>query len=284
MSMYGPRGGGPYPGQPQDPWQDGDPQEQGYPERGGYDDRAGYPAAGSYPDPGYGGGGRHREPWPENEPRESSGYRPEPSGYRPEYQDDPRLTDAHYGSSNYGDYRDGEPRYGDFRDGGMPPGDVWGPPQAPPRRGGSGMTVVIVVVVLLLVVAGGGTAAYVLTRDDGSNVTSGPTGGASAGPSTSGSAPGASAAPSSAAPASSAAATNEDAKRAKEGDCLVNRGTANAPDMRKVTCAPNTYQVLKRIEGTSDKTKCDGTPNLTDWYFYDHSDNAQDFVLCLRKR
>ena len=54
--------------------------------------------------------------------------------------------------------------------------------------------------------------------------------------------------------------------------------------MQKATCAPNTYQVLKRINGTSDYKKCEGTANLTDWYFYDDSTDANDFVLCLRKR
>ena len=42
---------------------------------------------------------------------------------------------------------------------------------------------------------------------------------------------------------------------AKVGDCLVNKGSAEKPDMQKVACAANTYQVLKRIDGTADKNK-----------------------------
>jgi hypothetical protein len=128
--------------------------------------------------------------------------------------------------------------------------------------------------VVLLALAGGAAAAFFLTRDDGSKPTGG---GQTAKPS----AP-ASGSPSGAAPSASTA--NADAMVAKAGDCLVNRGTTEVPDMHKVACAANTYQVLKRIDGTADKEKCKGTPGFTDYYFFDHSDNKQDFVLCLKKR
>ncbi len=156
-------------------------------------------------------------------------------------------------------------------------GEVWGPPRQPvqPGRSGlSGTTIGVIIVVVLLALAGAGIAAVFLTRDDATTPTGNP--GAASNPP-------ASTEPSGTAPSASSTA-NADAKLAKTGDCLVNRGSTDTPDMQKVRCAANTYEVLKRIDGTADKNRCDGTPGLTDWYFFDHSDNKQDFVLCLKKR
>ncbi|GAA1031380.1 hypothetical protein GCM10009557_26580 [Virgisporangium ochraceum] len=206
MSSYGPQGG-PYPGQPQDPWQDGS---------------AGDPYRTGYPDP---------------------------------------LTESSFVAGQYGNRPDHTPN--------SVSGEVWGPPQAPARQGRSGDAIAVIVVVVLLAIGGATTAAVLFTRGDNK-----------AGPGPDGSAPPSSSAMSAAASSSA----NADAKVAAVGDCLVNKGSAKEPDMQKVTCAANTYQVLKRIDGTSDYKKCEGTPNLTDWYFFDHAQDAQDFVLCLRKR
>ena len=214
MSMYGPQGG-PYPGQPQDPWQ--------------------------------------------------GGQAPDSYGYA-----DPHYAHPHYAGGQYAD-----PHYG-----AAPAGEVWGPPQPPPRRRGSGLVIGIVIAVALLVIGGTGAAVYLLGRDKNSDVTTGPSTGPSAGVSS----PAVSTPPSSAASSRGATGPNSDTRNAKAGDCLVNRGTESVLDMRKVTCAANTYQVLKRIDGTADKAKCDGTAGLTDWYFYDNADNRFDFVLCLKKR
>jgi hypothetical protein len=220
MSSYGPQGG-PYPGQPQDPW--GNTPTDGY--------STGYP-----------------------DPLSDAGLGPRPSSPQPYGQ-----------SSGYGLYggRPGQTP-------GSVTGEVWGPPRPsdrPERTGPSGTTLGVIIVVVLLALAGAGIAAVFLTRDDGRTPT-GNQGGA----------------PSASVPAPSSSAPNADAKVAKTGDCLVNRGTTNSPDMQKVKCAANTYEVLKRIDGTADKSKCEGTPGLTDWYFFDHSENKQDFVLCLKKR
>jgi hypothetical protein len=162
----------------------------------------------------------------------------------------------------------------------MPPGDVWGPAQAPSRRGGSGLLLGAAVALVLMLI-GGGAAWYLLAHHKPTTVTNGPTDGPSGGPSAS--AP-PSATPSTPPSSKGVAGPNADTRAAKAGDCLLNKGTEQVPDLRKVPCAAETYQVLKRVNGTSDKAKCDGTPNLTDWYFYDNSDDSQDFVLCLRKR
>jgi hypothetical protein len=232
MSSYGPQGG-PYPGQPQDPWGDTptDPYSTGYPD-----------------------------------PLTEAGLGPRPG---PSPASAPGPVSAQPG---YGMYT-GRPGPAP----GSITGEVWGPPRQPVqpgRTGLSGTTIGVIIVVVLLALAGAGIAAVFLTRDDGGTPTGNP-GGASSPP--------ASTAPSGAAPSASSTA-NADAKVAKAGDCLVNRGSTDTPDMQKVRCAANTYEVLKRIDGTADKNKCDGTPGLTDWYFFDHSDNKLDFVLCLKKR
>lgn len=203
MSSYGPQGG-PYPGQPQDPWQDGsaaDPYHSGY------------------PDPLTNSSFVAQQGRPDHTPNSVSG-------------------------------------------------EVWGPPQAPVRQGRSATVIGVIIVVVLLAIGGAAAAAVLLTRGDDK-----------AGPGPDPSTP-----PSPSAPAKPSSSANADAKVAAVGDCLVNKGTAKDPDMQKVACAVNTYQVLKRIDATSDERKCDGTPNVTDWYFYDDAVDTNDFVLCLRKR
>jgi hypothetical protein len=165
--------------------------------------------------------------------------------------------------------------------GAQTPGEIWGPAEAPHRRR-SGVLLGTVVVLAILLVASAGAAIYLYTRKSGHDLGQGP--GPSVPPSSSTLASAPPSAPPSAAASGQASGPAVDTKSAKEGDCLLNRGTDQKPDLHKVPCAPNTYQVLKRIDGTADKAKCDGTPNLTDWYFYDAADNTSDFVLCLRRR
>ncbi|GIJ50777.1 hypothetical protein Val02_76630 [Virgisporangium aliadipatigenens] len=174
-----------------------------------------------------------------------------------------------------------DPRYGPGPD---KPGEVWAPARAPEGGGGRVTRWIVGVLCLLVLVAGGGVAYYLIARDRsaGAGDTAGPS--PAAEPPAQASAKASAPQPSAAASRSSAAGPAEDARTAKVGDCLVNKGTESKPEMRRVTCAANTYQVLKRIDGTADKSKCDGTPSLTDWYFYDHPDNSRDFVLCLKKR
>jgi hypothetical protein len=196
----------------------------------------------------------------------------------PEWEEDPRFHDPGFGDPQYG------PAFGPGAEPPVPPGEVWAPARDPDGSGGHATRWIVGVLCVLVLVAGGGLAYYLISRD-------GAAGAGTAGPSPAGDAPSAQVsarasapAPSPAASRSSAPGPAEDARTAKVGDCLVNRGTESKPEMRRVTCAPSTYQVLKRIDGTSDKSKCDGTPSLTDWYFYDHPDDTRDFVLCLKKR
>src|SRR4029453_11341466 len=75
-----------------------------------------------------------------------------------------------------------------------------------------------------------------------------------------------------------------DAKTVKVGECLKNNGTDQAPRMDKVPCTTGTYEVLKRIPGTTDKNQCKGVTGYTHDYFFDSTVNSQDFVLCLKLR
>jgi hypothetical protein len=79
-------------------------------------------------------------------------------------------------------------------------------------------------------------------------------------------------------------AVSRDALNAKTGDCLVNDGTNEVPTMRKVTCAKDTFEVVKRLPATIDKDKCNGVPGYTHNYFFDSPVDANDFVLCLKQR
>ena len=100
-----------------------------------------------------------------------------------------------------------------------------------------------------------------------------------------------------ASPGPSDAATNpgpvplgsEDARfNVKQGDCVVNEGTDEQPEMRATACASGTYQVLKRIDGKTSgqkdaEAKCAKVPGYTKWYFYDSPLDDLDFVLCLKE-
>jgi hypothetical protein len=270
MSTYGPPGG-PYPGQPQDPW-------EAQSRREGADDACYLPEnyASEQEWSAQAGGGYSQQPY-------RSGY-DYPRSYTSGYDNgDNGGSDAGYADPSYAD-----PRYGDQNYGDQSFGPGWESPlEAPerPSRRGRGPLIAAVVIVSLLVV--GGVGSYLLYQDRQHDVANGPRSGvpvstaprvtqpASASPN---------AAPGAGAGTGSPAAPDGDAFTAKVGECLVNRGDEGHPEMKKVACGPNTYQVLKRIDGTADKARCNGTPNLTDWYFYDHPDNSRDFVLCLHKR
>ena len=82
---------------------------------------------------------------------------------------------------------------------------------------------------------------------------------------------------------------SEDARfNVKKGDCVVNEGTDEVPEMRVNACTSGTYQVLARINGrtTGEKdaeAKCAKVQGYTKWYFYDSPLDELDFVLCLKE-
>ncbi|GAA3229364.1 hypothetical protein ACFO1B_25975 [Dactylosporangium siamense] len=252
MSGYGPPG--PYQGQPQDPWQGGQQDPYGQPDPYG-------------PPPGQYG------------PPDPYGQQPDPYGQPPQWGQQPQSGGPYGG--NYpqtGTYQ--QPAYG------QPPGPAqggtqqWGPPVAPPRRRGAGGTVALVVIIVLVLCGAGGFGIWYVTKDKKSSpTTTSPTTKTSTSAKPSGSA-----APSGASSSAPGGVQAGDAKTVKVGECLVNQGTPQAPKMVKATCAPATFEVLKRIPNTTDKSKCNGVTGYTHDYFYDSTLDSEDFVLCLKLR
>lgn len=78
---------------------------------------------------------------------------------------------------------------------------------------------------------------------------------------------------------------SKSARFADQGDCVVNQGTESKPDMLLVTCAPDTFEVLARLEGTIRVSECEKVSGYKYHYFYDSElGDKFDFVLCMRKR
>ncbi|GLY08522.1 hypothetical protein [Actinoplanes sp. NBRC 101535] len=149
----------------------------------------------------------------------------------------------------------------------VPPPPDWNAPQPPPRRGFAMGALVAV----LSVLAGGGIATtvwFLLGRDDET--------------------PAPLAVPTTAAAGGPRPQTSEDARFAEKGQCVRNEGTNNEPELRIVVCAANTYEVLKRIDGSANGEKdamgkCAKVTGYTKWYYYDTEYDDVDFVLCLKE-
>jgi hypothetical protein len=153
------------------------------------------------------------------------------------------------------------------------------PPTDPPMSGGWGSPapsrrntpiVALVVVLGLLIVAGLGTTAWLfkVQRDKKAQ-----------------------AAASASAPAAGPATVqgSDDARFVSAGQCVVNQGSDERPDMRKSVCATGTYLVLKVFKGktTGEKDaegRCSKVPGYTNWFFYDSDLDDLDLVLCLKKQ
>jgi hypothetical protein len=119
MSTYGPPGG-PYPGQPQDPWQGGQPHDP-------------------YGQP---------EPW--GAPTSGAGGAPPPYNQPPQYDPghaQPTYNQPTYNQPGYGQ----QPGYG---------GDVWGAPTPPPKKGKGLLITIIAVLLVLVCGAGGTVAFF----------------------------------------------------------------------------------------------------------------------------
>ncbi len=307
MSSYGPpdrpRGG--QPRDPRDgfagPWgRTGQPgsgygqpsyDQPGYGEQGGppgyggqdrYEGQDGYGNQPPYGQPGYG------EPGYDGPGGGDPGY-DSPRYNDPRYED-PGYDSSRYDSPGYDGFGYGEPRYGGDQDGGYGPEPGWEEPE-PPERSSTGLIVTLVVVVAV-VLAGAGAAYVYLWRGDDKPVaasqsapSAGPSGEAQTGTEQPGQDDQTGQAGQAASTASPAPEASAEARFAAKGQCLVNDGTNEKPKMRIVTCAPNTYQVLARFDGTTDfKTQCGKVKDYQFHYYFDAELNDLDFVLCLKKR
>jgi hypothetical protein len=143
----------------------------------------------------------------------------------------------------------------------------------PPRRRNTPI-IILVVVLGLLIVGGLATAGWLVQRANS----------AQTGPS--------------AQPTAAASATNgsvpepqnsENARFVRKGQCVRNESSADdSPDLKIVSCASATYEVLKRVDGKTTgeadaESKCSKVSKYTKWYFYDSELDSLDFVLCLKE-
>ncbi|MGW4151869.1 LppU/SCO3897 family protein [Micromonospora chersina] len=253
MSNFGPPGGG-----SPEPW-------------GGRRPDDGYaPPADPRYDPGYGGqpGGwgepptQHYEPPVQRYDQPTQSYEPAPAWNAgpppaaPPYQGYP--ADPGYG---------GQPPYAE---------------PTPPKRGKGPLLVVLVVLAVLLL--GGAGAYWVLGRDDAT-----PTGGTASSSGPAAEPTGAASEPADAATTPPAPASSTDPRFVKAGQCVANEGGSAQPKLVIAECGAKTYQVLRRIDGSTSgkkdaESKCAKVEGYTDWYFFDSQLDTLDFVLCLKRR
>jgi hypothetical protein len=289
MSNYGP--GGPYRDQPQDPWQARQPQEPyeqpsdpwdgqsqdpwggtpastppggpGSPSGGGYDQ--GYAQQPGYgQDPGYGQGydqGYGQQPGYGQEPGYGQGY-----GNEPTYQGYGAGQNGGFGGGGY----DAQPT----AQHGQPGQPVWNapvPPPPPARKGMSKGVIVLLVVLALGVLGGVGAGLVLLNRDKPGTVQANP--GATLPPETD------------ASEVPSPSQSEPDSRFVKKGQCVVNRGTNSRPELQIVPCGKNTFEVLRRFDGTSDwQGKCPGVAGYTNHFWFNSELDSLDFVLCMKRR
>ncbi|GID98549.1 hypothetical protein Adi01nite_79610 [Amorphoplanes digitatis] len=151
----------------------------------------------------------------------------------------------------------------------------WQPPHGapPPVRRRNSPIIALVIVLGLLICGGLGTAGWLLQKDDKPDA-----GG-----------PGQSTAPTTTTGTVPDPQSSEDARFVGKGQCVRNEGSADdSPDLKIVSCASGTYEVLKRVDGRTTgeadaESKCSKVAKYTKWYFYDSELDSLDFVLCLRE-
>jgi hypothetical protein len=135
------------------------------------------------------------------------------------------------------------------------------------RQPGSTALLVVLVSVLVLVLCGGGVAAlYLIGAKDRPPAAAGGATTTATGR-----------------PAGASASPSYDPSTIVKGQCVVNAGTEDAPVLKVVTCGPGTLQILAKIDGTIDITKCKQVAGSTHHYFYDTTPDTLDFVLCLKR-
>jgi hypothetical protein len=163
---------------------------------------------------------------------------------------------------------------------GFPPGPPgppgWGPP-GPPRRNNNGAAIVIIIVAAVVVLVGGGAGVYWLynTGEHAASAVASRT-------------PSFPALPSFDTPAvpsftpepvpSFPDDTTSPVFDPQPGDCVRNSGTFRKPILHDSTCTPGHYRVIDRIDGTTNKNRCNGTGyNYAVWYY------EPEFLLCMRR-
>jgi hypothetical protein len=258
----------PWGGPPQDPY-GGAPQ---YPPQ----QPGGYPPPTQAVPPGGGGLPVSGSPYPGS----GGGYPPpsDPYGGGGFGQQDPYGQPGGYGQTSYGQPGGfGQPGYGQ---------------PAPPRRGGGAKVALIIAGVVLVALCGGGIfTAYKLTSDNSNDDNKG-TANPSASAAPSGSGTGTSTRTASPTSTATTATGGNNPDTFRKGDCFVNEGTPEDPEVKRVACSTTgAYEVVAKVAFTTDEKRCDdrvlgaGAGNWNASYIMDKSPGTSgDYVLCLKKR
>lgn len=250
MAHYGPPGGpggGPYPGQPEDPWGQGGGQQgqpgQPYgqpPQQDPYGQPPGNDPFGNRMNDPLGGGGQ----MPPTAPFQGQGG--------------PGQGDPFGGPMGPGP---GDPGGPGGPGGGMP----WEPPPLTEQKKSKGPLIAVIIVVVLVLIGGAGAGWYFLL-------------GPGKGKSTSNQAKGKTSASASA----SASATGDEgpAGTVQTGACVVPSKTDKQSVSPSDCGSQGALKVVKRLDGTTDKSKCPDNTNYVYTYTSKLS-SSKSFVLCL---
>ncbi|NBE82290.1 flagellar basal body protein FliL [Micromonospora sp. NEAU-HG-1] len=211
------------------------------------------------------------DPWdrPESWPHEPEVYRP--GGGAPGYPAGRRPGDP-YAAGPYPGPGPGQPAH-------------FGAPTPPPRRGrGRGPLIAVLATLVVLLLGGGSLVWYLLDRDEA------PEGAGQARPTADATPEEQPASPTAPAPTAAAPESSADPRFVKAGQCVRNTGPAGGkPKLLIASCAPKTYEVLRRFDGRTSgekdaEAKCAKVTGYTNWYFFDSQLDTLDFVLCLKAR
>jgi hypothetical protein len=298
MSNYGPPGGSPH-GHPDEPWSGGTDQDPfEVPSDPWAEAEQG---RGRYPDPDHWRTGQ--EQWPTGQGQWSAGEEQWPAGQdqwsgQDRWGGQPASTPPDGTGSPVGrPDGDATERHGLLAVGGPVPGRPAVDPDhaftdSQPVKASRTGPIVILTILALLVLGSGGLAVYLVGREDpGSEPTAGsaptdqPSGtpavplGSTTGP-TQGAAPG---------QPTTAPQPSSDARFVAVGQCVVNEGTVEKPQLAITACEPGALEVLQRFDGATTgeedaKSKCASVAGYTTWYFFDSPFDALDYVLCLKLR
>ena len=155
----------------------------------------------------------------------------------------------------------------------------------PQPAGPIALVVVLSLVVALFVCGGGALGLYLIGGRSGTASAQAASAPGSATPS--GSAGPASGQPASGKPASGGPTPSSSPLNPAaivKGECVANDGTEDIPKLRLTSCAPGSFLVVGRFDGTDDVHKCDSVAGATHNFFYRTDPANLSFVLCLKRQ
>jgi hypothetical protein len=160
-----------------------------------------------------------------------------------------------------------------------PPGSPgWGPPPGPPRRNNNGAIVIVVIAAVVVLIGGGAGIIWLFNKgEDAASAVSSPTPSFPSLPSfDTPTIPSFTPPPSPTFPEEPP--TSSPVFDPQPGDCVRNSGTFTRPILHISGCTPGHYRIIDRIDGTTNKNRCNGTGyTYAVWYY------NPKFLLCMRR-